>query len=910
MSHRWSAEILRTTLLMSVFFWVQATSAQQPTLVPTTPLLSPAVAAAMEQPWLTEPERRQMRLFHGVWDERDLVTPEDRASAALMLWKLNDPLLNDPRASNEVRAEAHLRRGDPKAALEVLVGLPSVTTLRQSAEAHERLGDLDFANEQAEAVVAQVNEMDNPTAQDLTEHVRASRLLQRINDQPSNRFQSMMKRIGRAHQQVDRLYWPAKLVEAEILFEKGKVQESIAALHEVIALNPRSSEAWYLLGLVALENMLFDEAQRAADILDAIEPGHPKAGLLRVETSLRRDDPEGALEMAKSLSELWPGLIEPHIQAAAAHALLYDRDSADQELAIADAMAPGSPQALFEVGRHLLRHHQYDAAAAYLAQARKRRPNWAAPVIELSRIALQTGQADAALVILEQATRLDPFHVAAANYRFLLEELADYETIETEHFVIRYKPGVDEVLVAMMPDVMEEIYENVTKPFNFEPRGKTYLEVMPDHQRFSVRVVGMPDVHTIAACTGPVIAMEVPRSGRPSQHRGTFDWPRVLQHEFTHTVNLAQSNNRVPRWLTEGAAVQMEGAGRTYERNVMLANALHAGDLFTMDEIDWAFIRPKKPGDIGQAYSQGNWMVEFIIEQWGMPVLVDLLDRMQKGDRSEAAFLGSLGIGHETFFERFVMWAQGEVRAWGLAAEPSIQSLVDQAIDRDPRLSEMTKAQSKDRLNQIARLVAGEVGRPGGPGREAMEASQWPAAPNGMIPISDEVLDDWIGTHPTHPDLVEMKMLRLLDRKEVTDEQRIEWLERYVALRPIDPAPRRRLIKLLGADGLDEQARLHLEFLDHVEANSPVYAVQLAESYRQSNDLDRALSKMTRAVEIHPYHAPYRELAAAIAVEANALAQAHRHIVALTILEPGRPLHKKRLEAIDALLEKQEQDGL
>ena len=904
MNCRWLTESFRTTLLLSAFCWVQVTFAQQSSLVPTTPLLSPVVATAMEQPWLTEPEQRQMRLFHGVWDERDLVTAEDRAFAALMLWKLDDPLLKDPRASKELRAEAHLYRGDPKAALSVLVGSNSVTALRQSAEAHERLGKFNLAREQAEAAVAQVNEMDHPTAQDLTEHVRASRLLQRINDEPTNRFQSMMKRIGQVHQQVDRLYWPAKLVEAEILFEKGKVQESIAALHEVIALNPRSSEAWYLLGLVALENMLFDEAQHAADILDAIEPGHPKAMILRTETSLRRDDPEGALQMAKSMSELWPDLMEPRIQTAAAYALLYDRDAADQELAIADAMAPGSPQAFFEVGRHLLRNHQYEAAVAYLAEARKRRPNWAAPVIELSRIALQTGRADEALVILEQATRLDPFHVAAANYRFLLEELAEYETIETEHFVIRYKPGVDEVLVAMMPEVMEQIYENVTKPFDFEPRGKTYLEVMPDHQRFSVRVVGMPDVHTIAACTGPVIAMEVPRSGRPSQHRGTFDWPRVLQHEFTHTVNLAQSNNRVPRWLTEGAAVHMEGAGRTYERNVMLANALQTGDLFKMDEIDWAFIRPKKPSDIGQAYSQGNWMVEFIIKQWGMPVLVDLLDRMQKGDRPEAAFLGALGMSQETFFERFVMWAQGEVEAWGLAAEPSIQSLVDQAIDRDPKLSKIAQAQSQERLNQIARMVAGEVGRPGSPGREPIEARQWPAPPTGMIPISDEWLDDWIGTHPTHPDLVEMKMLRLLEREEVTDEQRIEWLERYVALRPIDPAPRRRLIKLLGADGLDEQARLHLEFLDHVEANSPVYAVQLAESYRQSGDLDRALSKMTRAVEIHPYHAPYRELAAAIAVEAEALSQAHRHIVALTILEPGRPLHKKRLEAIDALLEK------
>ena len=43
-------------------------------------------------------------------------------------------------------------------------------------------------------------------------------------------------------------------------------------------------------------------------------------------------------------------------------------------------------------------------------------------------------------------------------------------------------------------------------------------------------------------------------------------------------------------------------------------------------------------------------------------------------------------------------------------------------------------------------------------------------------------------------------------------------------------------------------------------------------------------------------------LAAAIAVEAGRLEVAKQHILALTLIEPDRPRHRKRLDAIEALI--------
>ena len=70
----------------------------------------------------------------------------------------------------------------------------------------------------------------------------------------------MMTLLSRAHQQLDRLYWPAMLADAELLLDKENTREAVAALHQVLSLNPRCAEAWYMLGRVVISRFDFDSA--------------------------------------------------------------------------------------------------------------------------------------------------------------------------------------------------------------------------------------------------------------------------------------------------------------------------------------------------------------------------------------------------------------------------------------------------------------------------------------------------------------------------------------------------------------------------------------------------------------------------------------------------------------------------
>ena len=95
----------------------------------------------------------------------------------------------------------------------------------------------------------------------------------------------------------------------------------------------------------------------------------------------------------------------------------------------------------------------------------------------------------------------------------------------------------------------------------------------------------------------------------------------------------------------------------------------------------------------------------------------------------------------------------------------------------------------------------------------------------------------------------------------------------------------------------------HLERLDISQEKNPVFTTQLAMLYRQSGEKKQALAKARRALHFDPYHAPSRELVAAIAIENGDFDLARRHIWALTIIEPDRPQHQRRLEAIDNILQ-------
>lgn len=176
--------------------------------------------------------------------------------------------------------------------------------------------------------------------------------------------------------------------------------------------------------------------------------------------------------------------------------------------------------------------------------------------------------------------------------------------------------------------------------------------MFPSHDEFSVRTSGAPWIATVGASTGRVIAPTAPRASAG----GTFNWSRVVRHEFTHTVTLGLTDNRVPRWFTEGLAVWEEHSPLTWDWVPMLQDAVKNDKLFPLEEINWAFIRPRQPNDRQLAYAEAFWIVTFIEEKYGHAANLKILAEQKQEHTLDQQFEAATHETADAFFDEFKAW--------------------------------------------------------------------------------------------------------------------------------------------------------------------------------------------------------------------------------------------------------------
>lgn len=880
----------------------------QDSFIPEVVAPSPAVVETAAAAHLGEAERAAFRVRHGVFDDLDLADPALRALADLERGRVAEVRAAGELAPRAVRLAALARVGDDAAIVALTEGDATLSARAARAAALARLGRTGDALALARADDARAALASDATVDGILAAVDLAALRIRLDAAAAGEYPSLLAALGRARQSLDRLDHRIRLREAELLADRGKVREAVAALGEALALNPRSAAAWFLAGTLALDRFDFTGAANAARALRRIDAAHPDAAILDARAALMEDDP------ARAEALLAPVLARADAPVAARHAMIataaarYDFDAMRALAEACDARWPGSAEALLAAGRQLAFDRQYEEARATLEAAARREPAWARPRAELGLLAMQDGREESAVDDLRRATALDPHDERTLFTLALAEDLASWPRIETAHFVIRHPAptvgNADAALVAeLLAPVLDAMHGEICARLGHEPPVRTIIDVMPDHRSFGVRITGLPRIHTIAVCTGPTIAIEIPKEGASRKHLGLFDPLAVLRHEYTHTVTLSMTRNRIPHWLTEAVAVALEDTPRTFETCQMLATAWRRGELFDLDGINWAFVRPEKPTDRAQAYAQGRWMVEFMEERFGWEAIRALISSYAGGIREDEAMRRAFGVPREAFREAFLAWAGDEVRAWGLDPEPSLAAIARSLVAGDEAAEEGLRDLERKRLDAVVAAWTNAIGRPS-ERPWTFTRAQWPAPAQPAVELDDATLAAELARHPAHPDLLEIALRRA---GRDGSAARGELLERYARARPVDPMPHRLWAKEALRDGADEAATgaalAHLEALDLVTDKDNVYALAIARRARAAGDRSRAALAAERAVRMNPFDAGVRELAAAIAVEAGDLAAAARHIDALVVLEPDRTIHRTRQERVRALLE-------
>ena len=139
----------------------------------------------------------------------------------------------------------------------------------------------------------------------------------------------------------------------------------------------------------------------------------------------------------------------------------------------------------------------------------------------------------------------------------------------------------------------------------------------------------------------------------------------MLRHEYTHTVTLGATDNRIQHWMTEGLAVYEERTPLRWEWVPMLYNAVKKHELFPIDKLTWSFVRPKRPIDRQLAYAESYWICKYIEETYGHETILKMLADFHNAEPQEMVFPKETHKSLPDFQKDFFEWCEDKRRPSG-----------------------------------------------------------------------------------------------------------------------------------------------------------------------------------------------------------------------------------------------------
>jgi cellulose synthase operon protein C len=462
----------------------------------------------------------------------------------------------------------------------------------------------------------------------------------------SDQFQFILTDVYGDALKYEKHFWPAEYRAGMLLLEKYNRVDAVAAFDKALTLNPHAAEAFVGKGISALQQYEIQDAERFAARALTINPHLPEALSLRADVYFAVGDVGRALETLEQARKISPRE-EAILGRVAGCFEIQNRKDRLKDLVEHVERQDARPAAFYLVfAEQLAERRRFLEAETYYKKAAQLWPTLAAAQANLGLLYMRMGREKDARPLLEQAFVRDSFNVRVANMLKVLRHLDRYETIRTAHFDLRFDPAQDRQLARYMSRYLEETYADLSAKFHCELGQRVLFEVFNDHEMFSGRTIALPDLHTIGACTGRMVAMASPHA--KGIHR-PFNWARVARHELVHIFNLEQTAFQVPHWFTEGLAVSYEGFPRPPEWNRILLERVASGALLDLDSIDLSFIRPRSSVEWSLAYCQSQLYVEYLEKKFGQQTIGQLLTAFREGLSTAAAIAQVCTVDKGTF---------------------------------------------------------------------------------------------------------------------------------------------------------------------------------------------------------------------------------------------------------------------
>jgi tetratricopeptide (TPR) repeat protein len=393
------------------------------------------------------------------------------------------------------------------------------------------------------------------------------------------------------------------------------------------------------------------------------------------------------------------------------------------------------------------------------------------------------------------------------------------------------------------------------------------VEFYRSHEDFSVRTVGLSGLGALGVTFGRVVAMDSPAARKI----GEFNWGSTLWHELAHVFTLGASDNRVPRWFSEGLSVYEEHRARPAwgaDASPLFVAAYAGGQLPKVSHLNDGFMRPRYPAQISLSYYMASLVCEMIEKEHGIAAIRAMLTGYRDGKTTDQVMRDVLKTEPAAFDARFDAWVRQRF-ARELASVTPLQVPRDSLAERTftvrgeyvgtletaRALLDSNKVDAAIPLLEKAKAMF--PGYAGGDSPYAMlahahqlrgEARQAAAELATLTSINEEAYTANVALSG---------MLDTLGDARGSEAA----LERTLWISPFDPAVHERLARVatgVGDRALVVQERRALVALDPVDRVEALY--QLALAYAEAGDATSARREVLRALELAPNFEKAQEL--------------------------------------------------
>jgi len=431
-------------------------------------------------------------------------------------------------------------------------------------------------------------------------------------------------------------------------YDTGHAEESI---REVLRVNPNHPEAHAWMARIRIDQA-FDFAGAEEHIERALEvnPNLVMAHVTRAGMALRDLDITGADEHLDRALQVNPNDLEALSVRAAVRYLAEDEEGfrrAKQEV----LRRHRTYSEMYNIiGEFAEWEHRYPDIVAMSREAVTLNSDDYRAHAALGLNLLRMGDEDAAMRALNDAWDRDRFNVRVYNTLHLYEDIIpDYEELTEGPFVFRMHEDERPMLTRYIPPTLRRAYDDMRRRYDFTPEGPIRIELFSNPQHFALRTTGLPALGVQGVCFGKVVTAISPRGG-------PFNWGQITWHELAHVFHIQLSQNRVPRWFTEGLAEYETLIARTEWKREMdhhLWQALANDELPPLRLMNRAFTHARSPMDMMVAYYASTKIVEHIANEHGFPDVVRMLREWGQGRRSPDVVQRALGISIDELDEQF-----------------------------------------------------------------------------------------------------------------------------------------------------------------------------------------------------------------------------------------------------------------